>query len=407
MGQANRPRLLILFLPQEWKNYHRRPHWEAMAKQAQLLIIEPPAGILTAILQPRRLLKYFKSDKKLRQQSGSGVATFRPIQLGSPGIDFILPFLSGLDRLLMRRQLKKVVEQLHADLSNTVTFIVHVYQHHFSRLFPNAPQCYEITDLYVIPYGHDELNENHWYTKRARRYERKIIKDSDIVITSSRLIFENLRSAHSHVHYLHNSADYAHFSKSENTELEIPAEIKGLAKPVLGFIGYLNHLIDFELLAMLSNEFTSGSIVIIGSEQKINRVTNDSWYQITRQTKNIHYLGFKDYETLPAYLKGFDVCLLPFRSNEWMRYSAPNKTFQYLATGKPVVSTDFPEMRAFKNVVHVADNHNRFINMVREAINENSEAKRAERKKIALENSTDTRAVKVMSLLNGTLKERS
>ncbi len=407
MDESNRQTLLILFLPQEWKTYHRRPHWEAMAKHARLLIMEPPAGILTVFLQPKRLIEYFNNGRKVRQQGEKATATFRPIQLGSPGIDFMLPFLSGIDRFLMRRQLKKVLKLLSADLNNTVTFIVHVHQHHFSKLLPQVRQCYEITDLYVIPQGEDQLEENHWYTKRARRYEKKLVLESEIIITSSKLIYEDLRSTHSNVYYLHNSADYAHFSKSETAELEIPAEIKGLAKPVLGFVGYLNHLIDFELLAMLANEFTNGSIVVIGSEQKINKVTNDSWYQITKQLNNIHYFGFKDYESLPEYLRGFDVCLLPFRLNVWMRYSAPNKTFQYLATGKPIISTDFPEMQAFKNVVYVASDHKQFIKMAREALNESNEAKRVERKKIALENSTENRSVKVMNILNALLKQRS
>ncbi len=406
MDETNRQPLVILFLPQEWETYHRRPHWEAMAKHVQLLIVEPPAGILTVFLRPRRWLSYFKSGRKLQQQSEGDAAAFRPIQLASPGIDFVMPFLPGIDRFLMHWQLGKVLTKLNADLNKTVSFIVHVHQHHFSKLFSQMLQCYEITDLYVIPQGHDALDENHWYTKRARRGERKIVNESEIIITSSKLIYQEMLSVHSSVHYLHNSAEYAHFSKCENAESEIPADIKELAKPVLGFVGYLNHLIDYELLAKLAKEFLSGSVVIIGREQSINKVSGDRWYQTTKQLDNIHYLGFRNYKVLPFYLRGFDICLMPFRLNEWMRFSAPNKTFQYLATGKPVVSTNFTEMQEFENLVYVASDHKEFIEMTRAALIENSETRKVERKKIALENSTENRAVKVMKILGALLEER-
>ncbi len=406
MQITNSRTLLILFLPQEWEIYHRRPHWEALAAHSRILLVEPPAGILTVWLRPKRLLNYYIKDRNLRK-SGRNLYFFRPIQLASPGIDFLLPFLSGLDRIWMRRQLQQVLNKIKGEFDIAVTFINQVQQHHFSKTIPHSLQCYEITDLYVIPYGHHQLDESHWYTKRARSYDKKILSDSDLVITSSKLIYDNLKTPVGNIHYLHNSADYNHFVKSAGADLTVPEELRNLKKPILGFIGYINHLIDYELLTKLAVAFRDGSLVLIGGEQKITKVHNDTWYQKTKIIENIHYLGFKDYRQLPAYLKGFDVCLMPFRLNDWMRYSAPNKTYQYLASGKPVVSTNFPEMENVKKVVLVAGDHEEFVNLVQGALNDKSEIKKAERQKVALENSTENRAIKMTNILSDFLKQGS
>ncbi|MGH8016668.1 MAG: hypothetical protein ACREBV_10790, partial [Candidatus Zixiibacteriota bacterium] len=213
MTAPNQQTLLILFLPQEWKNYHRRPHWEEMARHSKILIVEPPAGILTGWLRPKRLINYFIRDRKIRG-SGHNIRFFRAIQLASPGLDFMLPFLSGLDRIWMRRQLKRVLKVIKGEFDIPFSFISQVQQQHFSNLIPEIVQCYEIFDLYVIPYGHQRLDENHWYTKRARRYDKKISLDSEIVVTSSKLIFDELGTKKKNVYYLHNAADFNHFSKS-------------------------------------------------------------------------------------------------------------------------------------------------------------------------------------------------
>lgn len=402
MPEPNNQTLLILFLPQEWETYHRRPYWEALSWHTKVLVIEPPSGLLTFWLHPKRMADYFRRGGKVRHK-GENLSFLRPLLAVPPGIDFRFPLFASIDRALMKRQVLKAVNSIYQGNSSIMTFLVHVQQSLFSKLIPNSNQCYEITDLYTLAIGQDKLDIDNRYTKRALKEEKKIVRESDLIITSSKLIYESLNNLHSNTYYLRNSADYNHFSKSTDTTLEIPPEVTTLPKPRLGFIGYINNLIDFELLVLLADEFSNGSIIMIGAEQKNTGITQDTWFQKTKQKKNIHYLGFKNYESLPAYQKSFDICLMPFRLNEWMQHSAPNKTYQYLASGKPVVSTDFPEIRHLKHVIRIGNDHGDFVRQAKEAQSEKSDALAGERKKIAQENSTENRAVKVMELIRRTI----
>lgn len=390
--------VFIVFLPQEWEIYHRRPYWEAMAEHSEILLVEPPAGILTAWARPERIKDIFRKTQRI-EQFRNNIYLFRPYQLLSPGYNFIVSFFNAIDRLLMRRQLKKQLKRLNKKFDKMVTFIVHVHQQHLSKVLADSIQCYEITDLYLIPHGHHKLDTNHWYTKRASKCETKLVKESNLVITSSRLIYDKLKADNNNIHYLPNAADYNHFVKSTDDALTVPDELNRIPQPRLGFIGYINHLIDFELIAKLAIHHPQSSIVLIGGEQAITKVTYDSAYRATFLLENVYYLGFKKYEMLPAYLKGFDICLMPFRLNEWMKHSAPNKTYQYLASGKPVISTDFTEIRQYSDIVYVAKDHNEFIKLVGVALSEQDESKKKERQRIAKENSTENRALKILELI--------
>jgi glycosyltransferase involved in cell wall biosynthesis len=109
--------------------------------------------------------------------------------------------------------------------------------------------------------------------------------------------------------------------------------------------------------------------------------------------RNVHYLGWRPYDTLPAYMKAMDVCLMPYRLNEWMRNAHLNKTYQYLAAGKPVVSTAFPEVIRLEKVISVAKHTEDFIAAVEKALNRTDTTQDiADRLEIARQNSSTVRA---------------
>ena len=122
---------------------------------------------------------------------------------------------------------------------------------------------------------------------------------------------------------------------------EIPPDIQGIKKPILGYVGTLGEWVDFDILIQLAKAKPDWSIVMIGP------VTSKRFSSLMTGIPNLHWLGEKEYNELPAYLDVFDVCLIPFKVNEFTEKIYPTKFHQYLGAGKPVVSSYLPDLEPF------------------------------------------------------------
>jgi glycosyltransferase involved in cell wall biosynthesis len=163
-----------------------------------------------------------------------------------------------------------------------------------------------------------------------------------------------------------------HFAQALDPATEVAAEIASLPHPILGYYGVIDERLDLDLLHALAAGYPHWSIVIVGPVAKIEPATLPC-------LPNIHYPGRQPYERLPNFLKGFDVCLMPFATNEATRSISPTKTLEYMAAHKPIVSTPVPDVIAnWSDVVHIAADADQFAAAVNSALNE-SEAQRLKR----------------------------
>jgi glycosyltransferase involved in cell wall biosynthesis len=138
--------------------------------------------------------------------------------------------------------------------------------------------------------------------------------------------------------------------------------MRGIQKPVLGFFGVVDERMDYELIARLADANPNWSVVIIGPRTKVEE-------SVLPKRSNIHWLGGRDYKELPAYCKAFDVCLMPFALNEATEYINPTKSLEYMATGRPIVSSAVADVvRNFGSVVHIGNSHDEFIELCRQAL---------------------------------------
>jgi glycosyltransferase involved in cell wall biosynthesis len=153
-----------------------------------------------------------------------------------------------------------------------------------------------------------------------------------------------------------------HFGKARDARTEIPSELAQLPKPVLGFFGVVDERMDYELVAGLADADPNWSIVMVGPATKVDSAA-------LPQRGNLHWLGQKPYADLPALCKAFDVCLMPFALNEATEYINPTKALEYMATGRPIVSTAVPDVvRNFGSVIRIARNREEFIAGCRECV---------------------------------------
>lgn len=221
--------------------------------------------------------------------------------------------------------------------------------------------------------------------------EAELLNKCDLVFTTSKKLYESKKAHNKNTYYLPNVADFAHFSMSRKGETKIPDDMVRVRKPVIGYIGNLcDHKVDMDLLDFSARSRQDVSFVLIGPVWEGNTEIHDKIERL-KELNNVHFLGLKAYEDLPAYIKGFDVCIIPHKMTEYSKYSFPLKLNEFLASGKPVVSTELPSIEDYKDVVYMASSPRDFVDMLQKALSEDLPDKRKERIAAASKNTWEAR----------------
>ena len=182
----------------------------------------------------------------------------------------------------------------------------------------------------------DELSKFKFAPVKLLDLEQELIDGADVVFTGGSSLYEAKKHRHSNVHCFPSSVDRAHFAKARARQFD-PADQEDLPRPRLGFYGVIDERFDTELLARAAELRPDWSFVMVGPVVKIAP-------EDLPKRHNIHYLGGKTYDQLPSYLSGWDVALMPFAMNESTQFISPTKTPEYLAGGRPVVSTPIKDV---------------------------------------------------------------
>ena len=202
----------------------------------------------------------------------------------------------------------------------------------------------------------DELSAFKGAPECLKLRERELFKIADLVFTGGQTLYEAKRNQHHSVFAFPSSIDRDHFMQARAQGPE-PADQQDIPHPRLGFFGVVDERFDVALLDEVSRRRPDWHFVIIGPVVKIDPAT-------LPQRENIHYLGGKSYQELPEYIAGWDVALLLFAQNESTKFVSPTKTPEYLAAGKPVVSTPIRDVvypYGERGLVRIANNADEFV----------------------------------------------
>jgi UDP-galactopyranose mutase len=216
----------------------------------------------------------------------------------------------------------------------------------------------------------DELSAFKGAPECLKHRERELFKTADLVFTGGQSLYEAKRDQHHSVYAFPSSIDREHFMQAR-TAIEDPADQKDIPHPRLGFFGVVDERFDIELLDQAARSRPDWQFVIIGPVVKIDP-------ESLPKRENIHYLGGKSYEELPSYIAGWDVALLLFAQNESTRLISPTKTPEYLAAGKPVVSTPIRDVvcpYGQMGLVRIANDAPEFIAAVDDLLNSGADRK--------------------------------
>lgn len=352
-----------------------------------ILYIEPPVTLLSPFKDRGTLVKWGKWKQ--------GVSKIAPnIYLYSPPP--VLPFgnmyrrVNDLNQGWISLFIRRVLHHL-----GWVNPIIWTYMPNCLPLVKKMPHKLLVYDC---------VDEHSEYTGLINKelviaMERELMAECDITFVTAPGLYRAKRDWAREIYYLPNAADVHHFARAADPRTPVPPEVASLPRPVLGFVGVIQNWIDLDLLAYLARMRPAWSLVLIGP------VGAGVDTGELAALPNVHLLGRKDRGELPGYMKGFDVCLNAFKLNNLTERVSPLKFYEYLATGKPVVSVGMPGVEDFKDIIAIADGPEAFLAAVERVLQEDTPQKMAARLARARENSWESRVDLMMEKIAAKIKK--
>ena len=234
--------------------------------------------------------------------------------------------------------------------------------------------------------------------KHIEKQEIILSKKVDKIFVTSKNIINKLKKHNANITYFGNVCDYDHFSKALTTNTEnIPLDIKCINKPIIGFIGSISeYKLNYKLIHNVASSLKEINFVFIGptddslNHSNLNRI---------KKLKNVYFLGYRKYKSLPSYCAYFDVAWLPLIHNNYTKSMFPMKFFEYLAAGLPVVATDLQSIREFNKLVTITDDISKIKISIIKAL-KNKDFNLKNRLSLAMENTYQKRTKKMLMELN-------
>lgn len=201
----------------------------------------------------------------------------------------------------------------------------------------------------------DQLSQFRGAPPELVRRERELLAVADVVFAGGPKIATAKRSYNSNCYSFGCGVDIRHFGKARRASTALPKDVAHLTGPILGYFGVVDERIDYDLLATLADYDPEWNVVIVGPWTKVERDQFPA-------RPNLHWLGGRAYALLPAYVRAFDVCLMPFAINAATEFINPTKALEYMATGRPIVSTAVADVvLQFGDVIHLAASPEEFV----------------------------------------------
>jgi glycosyltransferase involved in cell wall biosynthesis len=253
-----------------------------------------------------------------------------------------------------------------------------------------------------IYYNAQDIRLSNYMKRHGEKAEGLAIRKADLILVSSKHQFKRLFRYAANMHYFPNAVEYSMFESVYHNDVLPPYDLMniGLTKVIM-FCGYVSEIrIDYQLLKLVCETYTNCLVVVIGKYEESDLIKHK-----LESFSNLILLGNRRHESIPSYLKCAHVAIIPYLCNELNKSVYPLKLNEYLAMGKPVVTTHFSsDLDSFAEVVYVASNYQTFLNFIEQAMIEDDEIRRINRVKVAEQNKWSIRVEHFNHLLEEKLK---
>ena len=389
-------RSIICFGGEDWWYHH--PHSKAhlmrkFARDGNKVIFVNSISMGLPALKHKDLLPRIKrklgSYSKLARQTEEGITVVSPASL---------PFFgSAAARKINRRLLAAQIGKLARirGLSKPVLWIAIPTAAEMIGTLDEAAVVYQVSDKY------DANTMDHATDPSLiRRLHEHAIDAADLVFYSGRKLYNEATRGCERSYLLEQGVDYNHWRRVGEGMLSVAPEVANIPRPRLGYFGAIEPwLVDQELIKRAARERPEWQWIFIGNKSRGLEI---------EELPNTHFLPPVAYADLPRYAAGFDVCVLPWETEQsFTSYGSAIKVREYLATGKPVVIAPLPEYESMGDVLRIARSRDQFLQLVEEALRESDPEAKARRQGAVASGTWEARAIWVGDLIEKILLKKS
>ena len=330
-----------------------------LAKNNRVLFVDPPLSYSSLAIRPLLFRNHIK--KTLLWLSGSHQVKENLYVYYPPPLLLNYGHLKAADKFsqtITAHAIAKAAKRLN--FTKPILWIYHPYAVNPKGQFDEKLVCYDCND--DVGFFFSQV-----FTYKRKRFsvmEDELTRKADIVFATSKNLFNIRYNQNPRTYFFPSGIDFDLFQKALLPSLALAPDIQNIPKPIIGFVGgMVNAKMNWQWIEKASNVKTEWSFVFIGPcvEKPPHGITSK---------KNIFFLGTKKMESLPQYIKAFDVCIIPYQGEEFLKNCFPTKVFEYLAAGKPVVSCFIPDLEEYNRVVRLSKNFEEFVSNMEIALEE-------------------------------------
>jgi glycosyltransferase involved in cell wall biosynthesis len=371
---------ILTFVPEIWESYWLSRHqiMSRLSKFYKVLWVSTPLSWRQSI----GIKKRTKAGRGVRKISAT-FWTYAP-EIYLPDFQRV----RAVDQMFANVRVRRIKSLMKA--MNIKRIILYIWRPNFAHYvgkFNEELICYHIADEYTFSDIDMPISDR----------ERKLINESDIVFIHSKSLLAKKGTLNSATYYMPNGVDFAYYRQVAEETKPYECELDSIPSPRIGYVGIIKSQIDLELLLEIARRKKDWSIVLVGPVNAKHREIQKH-IELLRSESNVYFLGGKQPEALPFYIKRMDVCLMCYRKNDYTRYIYPLKLHEYLACGKPIVAAPLENLKEFEHVLYFAEGIEDWIGKIQYALDNFDAATVQARINVAMENSWDARVDSIRSV---------